>query len=591
MRIEIREYDTYPTGLTEIEGGIHIKTIRDSDSLALLLYERNVEKVGKKIEIPIEAKNGKVWSASILGVDITKYQEYNLEDERGTFEDISGKAYSGADTWGKEVHGVRRSPIRVPEYDWEGDVRPRIPVHQSMVYRLNVRAFTKSASSKVIHRGSFCGLREKVSYIKDLGFNTILLMPCQEFDEVMHLHKKGMEEVGNNLWGYSRARHFAPKASFCKKKDRDVISEFKDLVKELHKQGMEIIVEFYFDGSEHISYILEVLRYWKSVYHIDGIFLTGEYPVDMIADDAYLSDIKIVTRKEASKGYDHVFLYQKEFRDTVRRFLKGDEGVLYDAMTRMRENTAGRRKLKFVADIEGFTLMDTFSYDRKHNEANGESNKDGTDYNYSWNCGFEGATKKVNVNLLRKKQIKNALLCTFLSQGIPMLAAGDEMGSTRQGNNNAYLEHKDLSYLNWKDLNKHKDIYEFVRNIIQFRKEHDIIRPEYEPRLMDSKNCGMPDMSYHGISAWQPEFEIYQRQIGILYWGAYGKENRDNIYIIYNMHWEKKDFALPKLKKGSEWYIKIDTDQRESFLPDDGLAAVNNTVTLSPRSIVLLLSR
>ena len=206
-----------------------------------------------------------------------------------------------------------------------------------------------------------------------------------------------------------------------------------------------------------------------------------------------------------------------------------------------------------MANTNGFTLMDMVSYDIKHNEANGEDNRDGTDYNQSWNCGAEGPSRKKRIMQMRRKQIRNALLMLFLSQGTPLLMMGDEFGRTKKGNNNSYCQDNDISWLNWSLLNSNSSIHEFVKHVIRFRKEHSVFHMEKEPALMDYRCVGLPDVSYHGLKTWCPMFDRFLRQLGILYCGKYGKKpdgrEDDYFYVAFNMHWEPHEFALPNLPK------------------------------------------
>ena len=193
--------------------------------------------------------------------------------------------------------------------------------------------------------------------------------------------------------------------------------------------------------------------------------------------------------------------YNMQFMEDMRRFLKGDEGMLSAFEFRNRRNPAEYAVIDYMANTNGFTLMDTVSYDRKHNEKNGEENRDGSDYNYSWNCGAEGPTRKKKIVELRKQLLKNAYLLLFLSQGVPLLMAGDEFGNSQDGNNNAYCQDNAVSWLNWKLLETHKDQVDFVKRLIAFRKAHKMFHMDREPRIMDYKSCGRPDVSYHGENA------------------------------------------------------------------------------------------
>lgn len=370
-----------------------------------------------------------------------------------------------------------------------------------------------------------------------------------------------------NYWGYAKAGMFAPKASYADP-GTNPVTEFKYMVRELHKAGLEVVPELYFSGREVPEFVLETVRFWVREYHVDGIHLTGYAPTVLLAKDPYLADTKLwalswEAEKPAAGEKKHLGEYNDGFLIDMRRALKGDEEQMSSLIYRNRRNPAETGVLNFMAGTNGFTMMDMVSYDQKHNEANGENNRDGSDYNYSWNCGAEGHVRKKKIQELRSRQLRNAMLLLFLSQGTPVLLAGDEFGNSQNGNNNAYCQDNEISWLNW-NLNKwDQALLDFVKHVIAFRKAHPVFHMKQEPRVMDYLACGHPDISYHGVNAWQPEFENFRRQIGILYCGAYAKkpngENDDFFFVIFNMHWEPHSFALPNLPKNLVWSLAFDT--------------------------------
>ena len=212
-----------------------------------------------------------------------------------------------------------------------------------------------------------------------------------------------------------------------------------------------------------------------------------------------------------------------DFMYDCRKFLKGDEDMLSLFTHHLLDNPQKCAVINYITTYYGFTLDDLVSYDRKHNENNGEGNNDGNEYNYSWNCGAEGKSRKKAVMKLRTSQIKNAMTMLFLAQGVPMLRAGDEFCNSQNGNNNAYCQDNNISYLDWTDLDKHKDIFEFTMKLIYFRREHPLFRSRDRKRMIDYMSCGYPDVSFHGEQAWSPKFENYNRHIAVMYYGAYEK--------------------------------------------------------------------
>jgi glycogen operon protein len=259
-----------------------------------------------------------------------------------------------------------------------------------------------------------------------------------------------------------------------------------------------------------------------------------------------------------------------KFRDAVRRFVKGDEHVLDDVKERITgsadlyasANRGIKASVNFVTAHDGFTMMDLVSYDGKHNEANGEGNRDGDDNNNSWNCGWEGESTDIGTNFLRHKQIKNFVSILMTSQGIPMVLSGDEIGNTQFGNNNAYCQDNEISWLDWKNLEKNADIFNYFQKIIKFRRQHKALRYEYHLGHSDWRNLGMPDFSWHGVKAWQPWNTYNNLTQAFMLNGRYadsdGKPD-DFIYVAMNMHWEMHGFELPQLPDGLKWHVFANT--------------------------------
>lgn len=568
-------------GLTRTDGGIHVSAVAAAKACSLLLFVKE-DKNGKEarfrevrnIPFPEEGKTGHVWSMTLNGAFDDLYYAFEADGKR--FSDPYGRSFAGRERWGRLSHAKRLllSPVAEPEFDWQGDRPLHIPYEDCIVYRAHVRGLTKHASSGTEHRGTFRGVVDKIPYFKELGITTLELLPPVEFQEVMMPENVEGNPYGTseptgrlNYWGYAKAGMFAPKASYADP-GTNPVTEFKYMVRELHKAGLEVVPELYFSGREVPEFVLETVRFWVREYHVDGIHLTGYAPTVLLATDSYLAGTKLwalswEAEKPAAGEKKHLGEYNDGFLIDMRRALKGDEEQMSSLIYRNRRNPAETGVLNFMAGTNGFTMMDMVSYDQKHNEANGENNRDGSDYNYSWNCGAEGHVRKKKIQELRSRQLRNAMLLLFLSQGTPVLLAGDEFGNSQNGNNNAYCQDNEISWLNW-NLNKwDQALLDFVKHVIAFRKAHPVFHMEQEPRVMDYLACGHPDISYHGVNAWQPEFENFRRQIGILYCGAYAKkpngENDDFFFVIFNMHWEPHSFALPNLPKNLVWSLAFDT--------------------------------
>ena len=445
--------------------------------------------------------------------------------------------------------------------------------------------------------------------MKKLGYTHVELMPVMEFNEVREETEVRMVKlpVENqppklNYWGYGDSFLFAPKASYSSGRRKHPDTELKTLVRELHKNNMELVLELYVSGKEDPSMVLDAVRYWAREYHIDGIHLVGDAPLKLIGQDPYLSRLKLWA--EYWNGVDEgshrrLGWYNEGFLRDMRQVLKGDDGSLNRLAYRAKLNLENSAVINYMAGTNGFTLADMVSYNEKHNEANGERGKDGPEENDSWNCGAEGPTRKRKVLELRKKQMKNAVLMLFFSQGTPMLLAGDEFGNSQSGNNNPYCQDNEITWLNWNQQKSNAEFYRFVKASIAFRKAHPVFH-QVKPLLgMDSLGCGQPDISCHGMKAWQPDFSDSCHQLSIMYCGEYGHKKdgtRDEDFLlIYNMHWEPHSFALPKLSKGRRWHLVVDTGRKESenFQENGNEPMLEEQMTYEaePRSIVVLMGK
>lgn len=613
----------YPLGVTQEADGVRILVQGRAKEVCLLLYRPGKKTPCEEISFDPKYRMGDVWELALDRTDFASF-EYNFMIDGKIVTDPNARVITGREKWADRKRAGKpvRGRILSEEFDWEDDVKPETPYAETILYKLHVRGFTAHASSGVSARGTYAGIVEKIPYLKDLGITAVELMPVTEFDEIMMsssgsgFHNAKQEPTGYvNYWGYGPSYLYAVKTAYASRETMSAEGEFKTLVKELHKAGIECIPEMYFTGKELPGEILSVLRYWVEEYHVDGFHLTGFPDLSLAAEDPFLKRTKLfaenwndVMNRRPKQGYvtpgdgavsveeKNLAEYNMQFMEDMRRFLKGDEGMLSAFELRNRRNPMEYAVINYMANTNGFTLMDTVSYDRKHNEKNGEENRDGSDYNYSWNCGAEGPTRKKKIVELRKQLLKNAYLLLFLSQGVPLLLAGDEFGNSQDGNNNAYCQDNAVSWLNWKLLESHKDQVDFVKRLIAFRKAHKMFHMDREPRIMDYKSCGRPDVSYHGENAWKPEFENFRRQFGILYWGAYANRpdgsDDANFYVAYNMHWEPHMFGLPHLPKGAKWRVICNTgDPDAADLPTDGTGKVpKNQMMLAvpPRGIVIL---
>lgn len=554
-----------PLGVTITQDQVNFAAaVPQGKECTLLLY-----RAGEKepcISYPMEETVGAVRAIALTDIDFSQY-EYNYKIGGEICPDPYAEAFSGREEWLGESD-VRKHEVRgkLPgkEYDWEGDRPLKLPYHQVTAYALHVRGFTKDSSSKVKHKGTFQGVTEKLPYLCELGINQIQCMPVYEFDE----HGRYP-----NYWGYGEGYYFAPKSAYAS--DGDGVKGLKDMVKACHRAGIEVVLQMPFAAGVSGLLIQECLRHYVMKYHIDG-FILNPYtaPVDSICADPVLKDTKIMKQQDG-------------FQNVMRRFLKGDEGMVGDVIYWLRHHSKEEGIFNYIASHTGFTLNDLVSYDSKHNEANGENNQDGPDYNYSWNCGAEGPSRKKAVTELRRNQVRNALFLLFLAQGTPCLLAGDEFGNSQKGNNNVYCQDNQVGWVNWRTSAKEQETLAFVKKLIALRKQYPVLWPETEFKGIDRAGCGVPDVSYHGEMAWRVPTEVSSRQLGVYYSAALAGGN--DCFVAYNMHWLGHEFALPALSGRRKWYLAAST--QDGILEEEELLKNQRKIELKPRTILFIVGR
>lgn len=601
-------------GVHKVDGGLSIVSdISGKNSCGIILY---VDGATHKIPFVKAYLINGLYCLYIKDFDYDQFDYiFYKDDEKIT--DPYAKLLDSSKKFGDagRKNKVSKCCYRDDLFAWEGDIQPEIPYHDAIIYKIHMRGFTRHSSSEVEHKGTFSGLKEKIPYLKELGITTIETMPIVEFEDVIYNpayekiddallpfldEKESMWQSKVNFWGYTNANYMAPKRAYASSDRPDI--ELKELIKELHKNGLELVMDFYFPPSVYAGFILDVCRFWVKEYHVDGFKLMGcNIPVSLLVEDPYLKHTKLIFEAlgdvtiSSGSGHKNVAVMSGGFLYDIRKYLKGDEDMLRSVTSHFRENPKDFAIINEITSYQGFTLADLVSYDRKHNELNGENNHDGSDYNYSWNCGAEGKTRKKAILSLRAQQRKNALLMLLTSQGTPVLLAGDEFGNSADGNNNPYCQDNAVSWLNWKMSTIDASIYEFTKELIKYRRKHPILHKEDALRQSDYISAGYPDISYHSDQAWYAGFENYNRHIGIMYCGKYAKVDRRNdddfIYVAYNTHWIDHDFALPKLPDELKWSIQIVTcDDKRVVLTQDKEQGRGDSVLLPPRSMAILSS-
>jgi isoamylase len=445
-------------------------------------------------------------------------------------------------------------------YHWEDDAHPRTPFNRTVIYEMHVGGFTKNPNSGIeeTKRGTYAGLIEKIPYLVDLGVTAVELLPVFQFDP--QDAPKGL----TNYWGYCPINFFAPHQGYNSQPENPlhVLDEFRDMVKALHKAGIEVILDVVFnhtseggdagptysfkgidnptyyileaDKSKYANYsgtgntlngnksivrrmIMDALHFWVKEMHVDGFrfdlasILSRDENGQPLENPPILWDIEtdpiLAGTKLIAEAWDAAGLYQvgsfigdswKEwngkFRDDIRRFFRGDDDSLSHFVTRLlgspdvyaHRDREPEQTINFVTCHDGFTLYDLVSYNQKHNEANREQNRDGTNDNLSFNHGVEGSTDDPEINALRLRQMRNYFCSTLLSIGAPMILMGDEVCRTQQGNNNAYCQDSALSWFDWSLVEKHTDLFRFVKVLIASRLMRDSASPGFDMSLADA---------------------------------------------------------------------------------------------------------
>ena len=641
---------TFPLGATLALGGVNFSVFsRSATRIELLLFDR-VDDARPSCVIPMDPFANRTyhyWHVFVPCLDagqIYGFRAFGLyEPDRGLRFDPSkllldpyGRAVGVPKDYSREAASLpgdntataMKSVVTNPRaYDWEGDLRLNRPWSRTIIYEMHVRGFTAHPSSAIAEskRGTYAGLIEKIPYLQQLGITAVELLPAFQFDP------QDAPRGRKNYWGYSPVSFFAPHQAYSSRQDPlDALDEFRDMVKALHRAGIEVLLDvvfnhtaedgqdgptqcfrgldnptYYLLGEDRSRYanftgtgntlnanhpvtrrmIVDSLRYWVTEMHVDGFrfdlasILARDSSGAVMSNPPVLWDIEsdpaLAGTKLIAEAWDAGGLYQvgsfvgdswKEwndrFRDDTRDFFRGSDnsaGRMADRLlgspsiygTKDRE---AEESINFVACHDGFTLSDVTAYNHKHNEENGEGNRDGQEQNRTWNCGFEGPTDDRGIEGLRNRQVKNLFTATMLSVGVPMFAMGDEVRRSQRGNNNAYCQDNEISWFDWGLVSKHDDVLRFVKLLIERRLirdvEHERRRVSLTQVLRESKRA------FHGVKLNQPDWSPHSHSIAIC-----GELKNEGIvaHIIFNAYWEPLDFELPALEDGSHWRRWIDT--------------------------------
>ena len=596
------------------------------------------------------------------------FRSYNAQHRQGFSANEGGEL--------KDLSDFPKCVVVDDDFDWEGDHPLNYPLEKTVIYETHLKGFTASNTSGVAPEiaGTYKGFTQKVDYLRELGVTSVELLPIFEFDENETANTNPRTgETLVNYWGYSTIGFFAPKTGYAADKaPGGPVREFKQMVKDLHKAGIEVILDvvynhtaegnergyaFEFRGLQNDVYyslpqndkqyymnfsgcgnsvncnhpvtaqfIIDSLRYWVLQMHVDGFrfdlasILTRApngtpIPYDMPSLTATISlDPVLAKTKIIAEPWDCAGLYQLggfpggsfaglnrwsewngRFRDDIRRFIRGDDDATTAAATRIAGssdayNHSGRAptaSINFITAHDGFTLNDLVTYNHKHNEENGEENRDGSDDNLSYNNGFEGECTNPKIQAQRIRKIKNFLIYLFVSQGVPMLLGGDEMRRTQGGNNNAYCQDNDISWINWTLAQKNKGLVRFTKNLIAYRKAHSIFsRKQFFTDCYDSNT--VPEIAWYDINAKNPDWSKQKRFLAFKLNGssACSPDAQENdFYIATNTDIYDLTITLPALSDGRQWHLVADTSLSS---PEDIAEPGNEELLREQRRYVLL---
>jgi isoamylase len=581
----------------------------------------------------------------------------------------------GDDLQRDDADDMARMPKSVvvdERFDWAGDRRLQVPLHETVIYEMHVKGFTRRHPDVPEElRGTYAGLAHPaaIDHLTRLGITAVELLPIHHFVHESHQIEKGLR----NYWGYHSIGYFAPHGEYASTGDGGgQVAEFKQMVKALHAAGLEVILDVVynhtgegnhlgpmlcFKGIDNRAYyrvveddsryymdytgtgnslnmrhphtlqlVMDSLRYWVQEMHVDGFrfdlasTLARElYDVDrlsaffdIIHQDPVLANVKLIAEPWdiGAGGYQvgnfpvRWCEWNGKYRDTVRDYWRGEEQTLSEFANRLTGSADlyqddGRKpyaSVNFVTAHDGFTLRDLVSYNEKHNEANGEDNNDGESHNRSWNCGAEGPTDDPAVNELRARQQRNFLTTLLLSQGIPMIVAGDEMSRTQQGNNNAYCQDNEISWLDWDAADR--GLLEFTRRVIQLNREHPVFqrRRWFKGRPLHGKDVAdvawlRPDGRPMSEADWQAGFvkslAMFLNGDALRDLDEDGNRLTDTSFLLlFNAHHEPLRFTMPEASFGERWNVVVDTSAELGENPR--ALAAGETVEVAGRAMLVL---
>lgn len=579
--------------------------------------------------------------------------------------------------WGEISHyGAKPVCLAGPQepFDWQDDVPPKTVLADTIIYELHVRGFTRHQSSQVSAPGFYRGIVDKIPYLKKLGITAVELLPVTEWDERDNrFFNPTTGELLFNFWGYNPISFFSPKSGFGSG-EVSAGHEFKEMVRRLHQENIEVIVDMVFnhsgetdyegkttsfrgidnptyylvnpDNGEYLNFsgcgntfncnnpvcselIQHSLRYWVTEMHVDGfrfdlaaIFsrdengqVMDESPlIKLIAEDPVLKDVKIIAEAWDASGLYQVGSFSRNprwlewngrFRDDVRRFMAGHDDTVRTLATRIAGSSdlyqshdrSPLNSINFITCHDGFTLYDLVSYEDKRNHDNGEQNRDGEAHNLSWNSGHEGVPCSADIERLRFRRIRTFAALLLLSQGVPMITAGDEFARSGQGNNNSWCQDNEIGWIDWSLSEKNADLLRFFRKCISLRKQYALFRRAAFFNPADPPHGDRPDISWQsqkpGSQDWSTDCHVLAFTLHRT--GVEGHCDSDFFVMVNGSREEPVEFIVPDIQEpgtSARWHKIIDTAEPS---PDDIVdfengAAVEpgSTVTAANMSLIVL---
>lgn len=549
-----------------------------SEKISILLFDKSSKKHISTIDLSDEQAVGLVYSVTVSGINPDNIC-YLLKEDKNIYVDPYSTAIVGRDIWADAKAREKQqfkvySGISHIEKAWK-DTKVSIAPADMVLYKLHMRGFTAGNNMTEAKIGSYKGLLSKLPYLKKLGITSLEIMPIYDFEELFLENKSNISSNGKitqiqeyadkiNYWGFGQADYFAPKASYFGGTAK-AAEGLRSMVSKLHANGFEVIMEMAFAVEASADVQLDCLKYYVKYFHIDGFHIVGcNAPIERIAKEPFLGNTKIFYEfipEEilcSESGRKHLFVYNDSFMNVTRQIQNHMNGSMVQFANHMRRQNGAYGFVNYMANVNGFSLWDSYSYGEKHNWDNGEDNRDGTNNNYSFNYGIEGKTTNKIINANRFREMRNSLTALMMSQSVPLIVAGDEVAATHLGNNNPYCQDNKVGYTVFSKNKSKQSLQRFVEKLIDFRKNHKCVRVETPFLMNDYKHLGLPDMSFHGSEPWMMSIGEEQKALGVLYNGAYVNEDEE-VFICYNFHYDTVEMALPLLAPGKRWRICFNT--------------------------------